>query len=118
MDDSLLIWRRPGNPRRSSPDSNRETYPFPASKPAVLKGLLDYGQLALINLEVDNFPGLRFFAGQMPFDLSFKPLLGQFLGFVQPGCTIEPFSIFPRHLDQLGGLAPAHLPKLLFRNSR
>jgi hypothetical protein len=39
------------------------------------QGLLDHGQLALVNLEIENLPGLRFFAGQMSFDLSFKPLL-------------------------------------------
>src|SRR5712675_580455 len=90
----------------------------PQHQTGSFKGFLDHGQLALINLEVDNFPRLRFFAGQMPFDLSFKPLLGQFLGFVQPGCTIELFPIFPGHLDQFGRFAPTHLAKLLLWNLR
>ena len=38
------------------------------------KGLLDHSQLALVNLEIKNLPGLRFFAGEMVFDLSLKPL--------------------------------------------
>ena len=39
-----------------------------------LNGLLHHGQLALIKLEIDNLSGLRFFAREMPFDLSLKRL--------------------------------------------
>ena len=47
----------------------------PEHQPSNFKGPLDHGQLALVKLEIDNLPGLSFFARQMPLHLDFKPLL-------------------------------------------
>ena len=40
-----------------------------------LKGFFNYGQLALIKLEVNNLPKLGVFSRKMPFHLSLKTLL-------------------------------------------
>jgi len=50
----------------------------------------DHWQLALIKLEIDNLPGLSFFASEVPLNLGLKSFLWHLLGFVQPGCTVKP----------------------------
>ena len=42
----------------------------PQHQAGSLKGFLDHWQLALINLEIENLPRLRLFAGEMSFDFS------------------------------------------------
>jgi hypothetical protein len=59
------------------------------SRSGGLQRLLDHRQLALIHLEIEHLPRLRFLARQMSFHLSLELILGQFLRFVQPGCTVD-----------------------------
>ena len=54
-----------------------------------IKGALDHRQLALVELEIDDLPRLRFFAGQVPIHFPSKLFLRELLRFVHPGCTVE-----------------------------
>jgi hypothetical protein len=63
-----------------------------------LKRLLDHCQLAFVHLEIKHLPRLGFLARQMSFHLSLELFLGQFLRFVQAGCTVELLSVPPRDL--------------------
>ena len=81
-----------------------------------LDGFLDNGYLTLVELEVDDFPGLSLLAGQVALDLALEAFPRQFLRLVQPGCTVKFFSASPSDLDQLDRFAPANFPELLLRN--
>ncbi len=48
----------------------------------------------------------------MAFDRSLELFLGEFLGLVQPGCTIELGAVSAGYFDELGGLAPAYFAKV------
>src|SRR5271157_2339281 len=54
----------------------------------------------------------------MALHLLLESLLRQFLGLVQPGCTVESVSIPAGHLDHLGRLGPPYLAKLPPRDPR
>jgi hypothetical protein len=77
---------------------------------------LDDRQLTLIKLEVNDLPRLGFLPREVPFDFVLKSLLWHFLRLVQPGCTIEVFSIPPRYFHELHRLAPSHLSELRLGN--
>ena len=77
-----------------------------------LERLLDYRQLALVRLEIENLPRFRFFPGQVLSDLPFEFFFGQFPGFVHPGCTIELLTVPPRYLRQFRRLGPPNLMQI------
>ncbi|MDX6712948.1 MAG: hypothetical protein QOH96_3964 [Blastocatellia bacterium] len=58
-----------------------------------LESLLHYRELAFKQLEIDDFPWFRFFAGEIALHLGFKSFLREFLGRVQPGGIIVPLQI-------------------------
>jgi hypothetical protein len=51
--------------------------------------LCDAGDLAPVQLEIDDLPGLGFFFRQPPLDLAPELLSWQQASIVQPGCTIK-----------------------------
>src|SRR5438876_6532273 len=61
-------------------------------------GLLNHWNLALVDLEIDNFPGLLLFPAQFLLHLPFKILGRHLTGSVQPDCTFESLPIPPRQL--------------------
>ncbi len=61
----------------------------PQHQRGCLYGLLHHRQLALVELEVDELPGLGLLAGEVAVDLALELLFGEFAGLVQPGCTSE-----------------------------
>ena len=69
-----------------------------------LERLLDYRNLALVELELDNLPRLSFLARQMLFDFTLESLFRHLFGAVQPGCTIELLSIPTSDLRKFGRL--------------
>src|SRR5579859_7865831 len=76
--------------------------------------LFDHRQLALIELEIDNLPRLRFLPRKVPFHLSLEFFPGELVGLVHPGCTSELGSSSARHFDELPRLGPARDSKLWF----
>src|SRR2546429_6886308 len=60
--------------------------------------LPDHWNLALVDLEIDNFPGLFLFPAQFLLHLPFKILGRHLTGSVQPDCTFESLPIPPRQL--------------------
>src|SRR5882724_562528 len=81
------------------------------------KSLLDDRYLTLIELEVDDFPGLGIPARKMSLDFILESFLAHLFCFVQPGCTVKVFSFPARHFDHLYCLAPTHLSELLLGDS-
>ena len=55
------------------------------------QGVLDHGQLALIEFEIENLPGLRLPPGEMAFNFSFKPSLGNSLALCNQVAQSDPF---------------------------
>jgi len=82
------------------------------------KRTLDHGQLALVQLKIDDLPRLRFLAGQVAIHFPSKLFFRKLLRFVHPGCTVEFGSIATRHLYQFSCLRPPHFSKLMLRYSR
>ena len=99
---SILIPRFQAHSRQKIRADHLQAIPSglvaPKHQARCLECLLDDRQLALVGLEIEDFPRFRFLAGQVLRDLPFEFLLGQFARFVQPGCTIEPLTVPPRHL--------------------
>src|ERR1039458_9838657 len=69
--------------------------------------MLEYRQLALVGLEIEDLPRLGVLAGQVVIHLALEFLPRHRSGFVHPGCTIEPLSVPPSHLGQLPRLGPS-----------
>src|SRR5208282_505643 len=83
-----------------------------------LDRLLDDRDLALVDLEVDQFRRLRFLSRQFLLHLPPEVLLRQSASFVQPGCTIEVLTVPPRDLRQLQPLCPSHFLQFTSRLRR
>src|SRR5207245_8389055 len=86
--------RPPRSRHKSFPGSSRESdrfraselpFPEPARSP----------DLALVELEIDDLPGLGLFSGQLLLDFSPELLFRHLASPVQPGCTIELLPIPP-----------------------
>jgi len=65
-----------------------------------LDRLLDDGDLALIDLEVDQFRRLRFFPRQFLLGLPPEVVFRQLTSFGQPSCTIEVLPVSARMSNQ------------------
>src|ERR1017187_2510002 len=78
-----------------------------------LDRLLDHRDLALVDLEVDQFRRLLFPSRQFLLHCPPEVLLRQLSSFVQPGCTIEVLSVPARDLGQLQPLRPTHFLQIL-----
>jgi hypothetical protein len=54
----------------------------------------------------------------MAFYLALETFFRKVFGFVQPGCTIESFSIFVHHPGEFDCFTPPDLPQIVFRYAR
>ena len=87
----------PKNRRRSSPGSSPAICRVPSIRAAVSSACSMTGNLAFVYFEIDDLPGLGLFTSQVALNLRLESFFGKFLRFVQPGCTVKLFPIFPRH---------------------
>jgi hypothetical protein len=69
--------------------------------------LVDHWDLALIQLEVDNFPRLGFLARQFPFHRHSQLVRRELPGFVQSDCTIEVLPLLASPFCELVPFVPA-----------